>query len=53
MWFVLLNPLVFLIIGISLRKINPKLFYEIPAIFMGSLGISMFGVVGLVSILGG
>ncbi len=52
-WFVILNPLVFQIIGVILRIINPKLFYEIPSVVMGSLGISMYGVIGLVSFLGG
>lgn len=48
---ILLNPLIFQIIGITLRKINKNLFNEIPSIFMGSLGLSMYGVIGIINIL--
>lgn len=51
MWFLLLNPLVLQLIGLILRKLNKKLFYEIPSIFMASLGLSMYGVIALVHLL--
>ncbi len=46
-WFVLLNPLVFLLVGITLKKIKKDWFYELPSICMPSLGLGMFGVVGI------
>lgn len=50
-WFVLLNPMVFLIIGVLTRKICPKYCYDLPGICMPSLGIGMFGVIGIVSLM--
>lgn len=50
-WFVLLNPLVFLIIGMGLRKIKPDKFYDLPGIVMPSLGFGMFGLVGIVNLI--
>ncbi len=51
MWFVLLNPVVFLIVGVVLRKIKRDWFYDLPSICMPSLGIGMFGVIGIVNLL--
>lgn len=31
-WFVLLNPFVFLFVGVGLRKIKPEWFYDLPGI---------------------
>lgn len=50
-WCMLLNPIVFLIIGVLLRKVSPKYFYELPGICMPSLGIGMFGLMGIISLL--
>ncbi len=48
-WFVLLNPLVFLIVGLTLKKIKREWFYDLPSICMPSLGLGMFGVIGIVN----
>lgn len=50
-WFVLLNPFVFLLVGVSLRKIKPAWFYDLPGIILPSLGMGMFGLIGLVNLL--
>lgn len=50
-WFLLLNPFVFLLIGIGLRKIKPAWFYDLPGIIMPSLGMGMFGLIGIVNLL--
>ena len=50
-WFVLLNPFVFLLVGVCFRKIKPDWFYDLPGIIMPSLGMGMFGVIGLVSLM--
>lgn len=47
-WFALLNPLVFQILGVILRQICPKYCYDFPSICMGSFGLSMYGVISLV-----
>lgn len=50
-WFITLNPIVFLLIGLMLRKIYPKWFYELPGIIMPSLGLGMFGIIGIINLL--
>lgn len=50
-WMALLNSVVFLIIGVLFRKINPDKFQDLPGIIMPSLGLSMIGVIGIVSYL--
>lgn len=50
-WMALLNSVVFLIIGVLFRKINPNKFQDLPGIIMPSLGLSMIGVIGIVSYL--
>ncbi len=50
-WFVLLNPLVFLLIGLSLKVIKREWFYELPSICMPSLGLGMFGVIGIINLI--
>lgn len=42
--FLILNPLGLTLIGIVLRKINPRVFYDLPGICMASLGLGMFGL---------
>ena len=41
-WFVLLNPFVFLLVGVGLRKLKPDLFYDLPGIILPSLGMGMY-----------
>ena len=50
-WFALLNPFVFLLIGVGLRKIKPEWFYDLPGIVMPSLGMGMFGLIAIVNML--
>lgn len=51
MWCVILNPLVFMIIGVTLRLVCNKVFYELPGICMPSMGLAMYGVIILMAIL--
>jgi hypothetical protein len=46
---VLLNPIVFMIIGMTCRKIDPVKFQDLPGIIMPSFGLSMFGVIGILN----
>lgn len=50
-WMALLNSIVFLIIGVIFRKINPDKFQDLPGIIMPSLGLAMTGVIGIVAYL--
>lgn len=50
-WMALLNSIVFLIIGVLFRKLNPKKFQDLPGIIMSSLGLAMTGVIGIVAYL--
>lgn len=50
-WMALLNSIVFLIIGVLFRKINPNKFQDFPGIIMPSLGLAMTGVIGIVAYL--
>ncbi len=50
-WFVLLNPFVFLLVGVGLRKMKPQWFYDLPGIILPSLGMGMYGLIGIVSLL--
>lgn len=50
-WFVLLNPFVFLLVGVGLRRLKPQWFYDLPGIILPSLGMGMFGLIGIVHIL--
>ncbi len=50
-WFMLLNPFVFLMLGLFLKKINKNIFYEVSSIFISSLGLGMFGLMGIINIL--
>lgn len=40
--YILLTPMCLKIIGILIININSKLFFEIPNIFLGSLGLTMY-----------
>ena len=51
MWFVILNPIVFLILGVLFRLINKKVFQDLPGIVMPSLGLGMLGLIGIVNML--
>ncbi len=48
---VLLNPIVFMIIGILLRFVKYDIFYDLPGICMPSLGLGMFGLIGIINLL--
>jgi hypothetical protein len=48
-WFVVMNPLVFLMVGVSFRLINPVVFADFPGIVMPSLGLGAIGVTVMVS----
>lgn len=50
-WFVLLNPVVFQIIGWILRAIKKEWFNEFPSICAASLGLAMFGLIGIVNLI--
>ena len=51
-WFcMLLNPIVFMIIGIVLRFIKYEVFCDLPGICMPSLGLGMFGLIGIMNLL--
>lgn len=48
---VVLNPIIFLIIGVTCRKIDPVRFQDLPGIIMPSLGLSMFGLIGILNLI--
>ena len=50
-WCALLNSIVFLLIGVTLRKIKKEWFNDLPGIIMPSLGLSMIGVIGILNLL--
>ncbi|MCM1246345.1 MAG: hypothetical protein NC293_11955 [Roseburia sp.] len=50
-WFVLLNPFVFLLVGMGLRRIKPEWFHDLPGIILPSLGMGMFGLIAVVNML--
>ncbi len=50
-WFILLNPVIFQIIGWILRAIKKEWFYEVPSICAASLGFAMFGIIGIVNLI--
>ncbi|MCR5112017.1 MAG: hypothetical protein K6B38_14135, partial [Ruminococcus sp.] len=47
---VLLNPIVFLIFGVTCRKIDPMKFQDLPGIIMPSFGLAMFGLIGILNL---
>ena len=49
-WCVILNPLVFQIIGLLFRATKCKLFIDAPSICAASLGLAMYGVLALMLI---
>lgn len=50
MYCALLNPIVFLIVGVLLRVIKYDWFYDLPGICMPSLGLGMFGLIGIINL---
>ena len=48
-WMALLNSIVFLLVGVLFRKINPNKFHDLPGIIMPSLGLAMTGLIGIVA----
>lgn len=51
LWFILLNPVSFQLIGWLLRALKKEWFYELPSICAASLGFAMYGVIGLVHLM--
>ena len=49
MWCALLNPIIFLIIGIGFRKIDSVRFQDLPGICMPSIGLSMLCFIGIIN----
>lgn len=49
-WFALLNSIVFMILGITLRKLKPSVFCDLPGIIMPSMGLAMLGLIGIVNL---
>ena len=47
----LLNSILFLIIGVIMRKIDPVKFQDLPGIIMPSLGLAMVGLIGIVALI--
>ena len=43
-----LNSIIFLISGLTMRKIDGKKFQDLPGIIMPSLGLAMVGLIGIV-----
>ena len=50
--FLVLNPLGLTLIGVTLRKISPKYFFDLPGICMPSLGLGMIGLAAALSAAG-
>ncbi|MBN2653032.1 MAG: hypothetical protein JXR63_11685 [Spirochaetales bacterium] len=50
-WFIFLNPVVFQIIGWILRAIKKEWFSEVPSICAASLGLAMFGLIGIINLI--
>lgn len=50
-WCALLNSIVFLVIGVTLRKIKKEWFNDLPGIIMPSLGLAMIGLIGIMNLL--
>ena len=50
LWCVLLNPVVFQIIGFILRATKLKIFIDAPSCCAASLGLAAYGVLALISL---
>lgn len=50
-WWLLITPFPMIIYGAFFRKIDSKRFCDIPAIFLPSLGIGMFGLLAMINFL--
>ena len=51
LWCVLLNPVVFQLVGLLLRAIKRDWFYDLPSICAASLGLASIGVIGLINLI--
>lgn len=49
-WYILLNPVVFQLVGLLLRRTKLKCFADVPSICAASLGLAMYGAIALVII---
>lgn len=45
-------PFILLLIGVTLRKLKHQWFYDLPGIIMPSMGLAMYGVIGIMNLLG-
>ena len=50
LWCVLLNPVVFQVIGLLLRATKLKIFIDAPSCCAASLGLAAYGVLALISL---
>lgn len=50
LWCVIMNPVIFQVIGLLLRATKCKLFIDAPSICAASLGLAMYGVLALMLI---
>ena len=50
LWCVIMNPVVFQVIGLLFRATKCKLFIDAPSICAASLGLAMYGVLALMLI---
>ena len=50
-WYGLLTAPVLTILGLTLRKLKPSLFYDLPGIVMPSLGVGAVGLLAVISML--
>lgn len=48
-WWLLITPIPLILVSSVLRKINPKVFCDIPGIFVGSLGMGMYGLLAIIN----
>lgn len=46
-WYIILNPVVFQLVGLLLRATKLKCFIDVPSICAASLGLAMYGVIAL------
>lgn len=49
-WCILLNPVVFQIVGLVLRAVKKDWFYDLPSICAASLGLASIGVIGIINL---
>lgn len=50
-WLLLITPLPMTIYGQLLRKVKPEVFYDMPGIFISSLGMGMYGLIAILNLI--